>query len=137
MSGLVLLDVNVLVALGWEQHEHHAAVLSRLHVDQAWATCAITQLGFIRISSIPGLFHVLLTPVQAADVLSGLLADSQHRVLPDIPAVSSVDWSQVSSAKHTTDAYLVALAKASNARLLTLDRQLAGKYPDGVELLRP
>ncbi|MCU0755186.1 MAG: hypothetical protein MUE46_08700 [Xanthomonadales bacterium] len=137
MSGLLLLDVNALVALGWEQHEHHAAVLGRLHVRQAWASCAITQLGFIRISSIPGLFHVSLTPAQAADVLAGLLADAQHRVLPDIPAVSSVDWAQVSSSKHTTDAYLVVLANASEAHLLTLDRQLAARYPDRVELLRP
>jgi hypothetical protein len=135
LSDVVLLDVNVLVALGWEQHEHHAAVLRRLHRRQAWATCAITQLGFIRISSVPGLFHVSLTPGQAAEVLAGLLADEQHRFLPDIPAVSSVAWSQVGSSRHTTDAYLVALAEAREARLLTLDRQLAGKHPGHVELL--
>lgn len=136
MSGLLLLDVNALVALGWEQHEHHAAVLGRLHAEQTWGSCAITQLGFIRISSIPGLFDVSLTPAQAAEVLAGLLADAQHRVLPDILAVS-VEWSRVSSSKHTTDAYLVALARASQARMLTLDRRLAASEPDHVELLLP
>lgn len=137
MSTLLLLDVNVLLALGWEQHEHHAATINRLQSTQAWASCAITQLGFIRISSMPGVFHVSLTPAQAAEVLGKLIADSLHRSLPDIAAVTGVDWTPVRHAKHTTDAYLVALASAHQARLLTFDRQLAASWPDAVELLSP
>mgnify|MGYP002777331472 CR=1 FL=1 len=135
MSAVLLLDVNVLIALGWEQHEHHAAVIRRLHAKQAWASCAVTQLGFIRISSMPGVFHVSLTPAQAAEVLGKLVADKLHRTLPDIAAQSGVDWAEVSHARHTTDAYLVALAKARKARLLTIDRQLAARSGDAVELL--
>lgn len=135
MSKLLLLDVNVLLALGWEQHEHHAATIKRLHSKQAWASCAITQLGFIRISSMPGVFHVSLTPAQAAEILRNLLADGLHRSLPDIAAATDVDWAQVRHAKHTTDAYLMALARAHKARLLTIDRQLAASAADAVELL--
>ncbi len=135
MSNLLLLDVNVLIALGWEQHEHHAAVIRRLHAKQAWGSCAITQLGFIRISSMPGVFHVSLNPAQAADILGQLLADKLHRTLPDIPALTGVNWTEVSHAKHTTDAYLIALAKARKARLLTIDRALAARSGDAAELL--
>ena len=47
-----LLDVNALVALGFQQHEFHSRVVS--WVSQAkqpflLATCPITELGFARI----------------------------------------------------------------------------------------
>ena len=48
----LLLDVNVLLALAWPSHQFHAVATRRLDdPEQRWSTCAITQLGFIRLSS--------------------------------------------------------------------------------------
>src|ERR1700681_1147508 len=49
-----LLDVNVLVALGFLQHEFHDRVASWVHTLTSrgipeLATCSITELGFVRI----------------------------------------------------------------------------------------
>jgi len=48
-----LLDTNALIALGWENHEHHAVVTRWLRRIKAFATCPFTQGGFVRISSNP------------------------------------------------------------------------------------
>jgi predicted nucleic acid-binding protein len=51
-SDLLLLDVNVLLAMAWPNHQFHLAVVRRLESrPNRWATCAITQLGFIRLSA--------------------------------------------------------------------------------------
>lgn len=56
---IFLLDVNALIAMWYEDHIHHARVLtwaSRLVAVQGrdtvvFATCPITELGFVRIGS--------------------------------------------------------------------------------------
>ena len=85
----VLLDVNVLLALGWDQHEAHEAVVKRLSGRSApvWATCPISQLGFVRISSTPGVFSYTLSPAQALVALSRLCADERHRFVGDHPSL--------------------------------------------------
>ena len=56
MSGR-LLDVNALIALGWEGHERHREVATWFsrHSRAGWATCALTQAGFVRVLSQPSL----------------------------------------------------------------------------------
>jgi predicted nucleic acid-binding protein len=46
----LLLDVNAVLALGWAEHEAHGAVVKRLGRVKPWATCPITQVGFVRPS---------------------------------------------------------------------------------------
>ena len=57
----LLLDVNTLLALAWPNHQFHRPVVARL--DQRppprWATCALTQLGFVRLSSNPAIVEVI------------------------------------------------------------------------------
>lgn len=50
---IYLLDVNVLVALGFVNHEFHARVSHWIQSARPLqlATCAITELGFIRVLS--------------------------------------------------------------------------------------
>ena len=48
-----LLDVNVLMALLWENHEHHQVARRWFRQITDFATCPVTQLGFARISSHP------------------------------------------------------------------------------------
>ena len=49
-----LLDVNVLLALAWPNHQFHSSA-RRWFADHegAWCTCVVTQLGFVRLSSNP------------------------------------------------------------------------------------
>ena len=53
-----LLDVNVLVALLVPEHEHHASAqdwFAHEAVIDGWATCAVTELGVIRVcAQLPG-----------------------------------------------------------------------------------
>jgi predicted nucleic acid-binding protein len=45
-----LLDVNVLVALLVPEHQHHnSAIVWFSKGNQGWATCAVTELGVIRV----------------------------------------------------------------------------------------
>jgi hypothetical protein len=136
----LLLDVNVLLALGWAEHEAHESVVERLSRRPApvWATCPITQLGFIRISSTSGVFSHTLSPQQAHAALSALCEDARHRFLSQHPGVIECDFSLLGGPRQTTDAYLVALARHHRLHLLTLDGRLVNAFPDApVELLQP
>jgi predicted nucleic acid-binding protein len=47
-----LLDVNALIALGFREHEFHAPVATwvrKLNSGDELVTCAITELGFVRV----------------------------------------------------------------------------------------
>ena len=46
-----LLDVNLLMALLWENHEHHTRARSWFQGVSAFATCPVVQLAFARVSS--------------------------------------------------------------------------------------
>ena len=47
-----LLDVNVLVALFWPNHNHNKPAQAWFEGVKRFATCPITELGFLRVSSI-------------------------------------------------------------------------------------
>ena len=85
-----LLDVNVLVALIVPEHEHHDAALSWYAGadNEGWATCAVTELGVIRVcAQLPGGGW---PPERTADQLLILTADGRaHEFWPDAlsPAV--------------------------------------------------
>ncbi len=138
MTAARLLDVNVLLALGWAEHEAHASVVQCLSRRDAprWFTCPITQLGFIRISSTPGIFSRNLSPYQAQCALAALCKDSKHHFIDAHPSVLECDFSPLTGPRQTTDAYLIALASHHGMHLLTLDKRLKSAFPDAmVELL--
>ena len=132
----MLLDVNVLLALGWAEHEAHGTVVKRLFRSQQWATCPITQLGFVRLSSTNGIFSRTLSPAQALTGLQDLCADKQHRFVAEHPSLVDCDFSQLAGPRQTTDAYLLTLAQHHGMCLVTLDRRLVNAFPGAaVELL--
>lgn len=47
------LDVNLLVALAWPNRVHHAVAHAwfRRNQSNGWATCPVSQAGFVRVSS--------------------------------------------------------------------------------------
>ena len=135
-----LLDVNLLMALLWENHEHHAHARSWFKNISAFATCPMVQLGFARVSAHP-LLGYGLTPELAFGVLRRLLADPRHEFIPDDLSCADrvVRTELMTGANQITDRYLVALARQHRLSLSTLDEPLAKSFAEEkglVELVR-
>lgn len=130
-SDLLLLDVNVLLAIAWPNHQFHATAISALSSRSRWATCALTQLGFIRLSSNPAVSGTARSPAEAAALLSRLVSDPFHMYLGSLPAPASEAWRDaflpLLGHQQVMDAYLVRLAAANNAILLTFDRRMESR----------
>lgn len=131
-----LLDVNVLMALLWENHEHHERARRWLRIVTEFATCPLGQLGFARISSHPMLGYGM-SPEQAFGVLRKLLADSRHRFVPD--DLSCEDrvllTERILGANNVTDHYLAALARQHGLTLATFDDALGRAFSDERQLV--
>jgi toxin-antitoxin system PIN domain toxin len=91
---VALLDVNVLLALAWPNHQHHGAAHAWFHREagRGWATCALTQLGFIRLSSNPAYTPAPATPRAAATLLGQLTAHSAHDYWADLAEPASLGF---------------------------------------------
>ena len=121
-----LLDTNLLIALAWPQHIHHAQAHAWFGAtgNQAWATCPITQLGFVRISSNPKIISHAANPRQAVAMLERVLAVPGHEFWPDdIAPTTAVPFTSLALVGHrqVTDAYLLALAQHHGGKLATFD----------------
>lgn len=135
---MALLDVNVLVALVWDSHVHHVAAQEwfAAHAGGGWATCSVTESGFVRVSSNP---KVLPAPIGLADaitVLRGLRAAPGHRFLVDDISIGDPDVPTMHGYRQVTDGHLLTLARRHRMPLVTFDRAvdtLAGSR--GVKLL--
>jgi toxin-antitoxin system PIN domain toxin len=140
-SDILLLDVNVLLAIAWPNHQFHAAAIEALSSRNPWATCALTQLAFIRLSSNPALIERARTPREAAGLLARLVSDSCHVYLDHLPPPASEDsleiFTRILGHQQVTDVYLLKLAEANHAALITFDRRLkslAGGQPKVIVL---
>lgn len=132
-----LVDVNVLLALTWPHHIHHDLVHQWWQTTQVgkWSSCTQTQLGFVRLSCNPKFARVPATPVQAVDVLTRMIARTDHEFGPDIPdgaldAGLASGLSSCHSHAQVTDAYLAVLAAHHDGQLVTLDGSLAVRHPN-------
>lgn len=124
-----LLDVNALVALGFQQHEFHqrVALWVRSAQPSQLETCSITELGFVRVLCQAPAYA--LTVAQARTLLLRLKqsAPPQFTFIADNYDVSHLPaW--VKTAGQITDGHLVHLAKANSAVLATLDRKIPGAF---------
>jgi uncharacterized protein len=135
-----LLDVNVLVALLVPEHQHHAAATQWFTAEagqHGWATCAVTELGVIRVcAQLPG---GPWAPETTADRLVLLTAASREYAFWR-DAVSPAALAEVRTAttgKQITDRYLLGLARRHSGRLITFDRPLAVTGGSDVVCLLP
>jgi uncharacterized protein len=131
-----LLDVNLLMALLWENHEHHIQARSWFKNVSAFAICPVVQFGFARVSSHP-LLGYGLKPELAFGVLRQFIADSRHEFIPDDLSCADreVRTELMAGANQITDRYLVALARQHGFSLATLDQPLAKSFADETSLL--
>jgi len=134
---IFLLDVNVLMALLWENHEHHQVARAWLRHATGFATCPVSQLGFSRVSSHPSLGYSM-SPDQAFSVLRAFLADERHRFIPDDLSCEDrvVRTDVMMSTNQITDHYLVALARHRRLTLATFDQSLANTFARESDLMQ-
>jgi uncharacterized protein len=123
-----LFDVNVLIALLDPDHIRHDAAHAWWGVNSApgWATCPITQNGFIRIVTQPS-YKARLPIAEAMQRLSRETMRPDHEFWPDdvsLLDVERVDPQHVLGPKQVTDIYLLALAVRHDGRLVTLDKAI-------------
>ena len=123
-----LLDVNVLVALLIEAHEHHEAA-------ESWAAalgrgdqvllCPWSEIGFVRVALAAGyvpdiaLARQALVEFRAGKAEVGFVVDDRRAA--DLP-----EW--VGTPAQTSDGHLASLAVACGAKLATFDGRLTGAY---------
>jgi uncharacterized protein len=129
-----LFDVNLLIALAWPQHVHHGAAHAWFASGghHAWATCPITQLAFIRISSNSKIIPDAVTPREAVEMLKRLAALPGHELwLDDVVPTEAVTFTSAAFVGHrqVTDGYLLALVRRRAGRLATFDGGVAELLP--------
>jgi hypothetical protein len=116
-----LLDVNFILASRWMTHADHPAAKAWLDSLAGFHTCAISELGFVRIS-LSSAYGATWEDVQES--LNKLHARPGHQFVAD--DVTGADAPET-MAKDTTDAHLVTLAKRHGLKLATLDMTLVAK----------
>ncbi len=120
---MALLDVNALVALAWDSHVHHATMRRWFAANRSegWATCPITESGFVRVSSNPKVLSSAIGVDVARGVLTALRAVAGHRFLVDDVSIGDGDVPAILGHRQVTDAHLVTLARRSGVPLVTFD----------------
>jgi uncharacterized protein len=138
-SKLILLDVNVLLALAWPNHQFHAAAVRALQTKPSrWATCALTQLGFLRLSSNPAVIPGAKSPGECAALLDAMVSDPLHVYFDRLPSLTGrMIFRNLLGHHQVTDAYLLHLAHSHDAVFMTFDRRLLSLAAEGqrVEVL--
>ena len=140
-----LLDLNVLIALAWPSHIHHfqAHQWFATAQDSGWATCPITQSGFIRLSSNPKIIPEAVAPSEALQLLAQITLLPKHLFWPDAIALADAvifKDSNIIGYRQITDAYLLSLAIHNKGCLVSFDQGIANlvapSYRDNLKILK-
>jgi len=120
-----LLDVNVLLALFDRDHVDHVRAREWLsaEIDQGWASCPITENGFVRIISQPR-YPNPIAPTEAIRRLAAATATEHHQFWSYTASLldpTVIDGARVLGHRQVTDAYLLAVAVANDGRFATFD----------------
>ncbi len=122
-----LLDTNLLLALAWPNHQHHAKAHGwfAAHAKRGWATCAFTQLGFVRLSSNPAYSKDAVSPQDAAALLQQWARHKAHQFWNSPAADAPTIYARALGHQQVNDAWLVEVARKNKGKLVTLDTHLA------------
>ncbi len=123
---IALLDVNVLIALAWPNHVHHDAARAWFNQQRphGWATCPVTEAGFVRVSCNQSVVRRVVTPLDAIAVLENLTRLGAHAFWPlDRPIMQLPESvaARLQGYRQITDALLLMTAMQRNGQLATLD----------------
>ena len=124
---IYLLDINLLIALIDPMHVHNESAHQWFTEkgQQAWATCPITQNGFVRIASHPNYPN---RPGDVPAVLSILSqvceAPGHHFWKADLSILEIIEPDAIITHAQITDVYLLGIAVHHKGKLATLDRRI-------------
>jgi uncharacterized protein len=145
MKNVALLDVNVLVALFDPEHVHHDVAHDWFadHRDRGWATCPITQNGFLRVLTTPGVAGSRMPAPELLRHLRTFCASGHHEFWPETVSLTDervFEASFVRGHKQLTDLYLLGLAVTRGGCLVTFDQGVPlgavnGARPDALVVL--
>ena len=138
-----LLDVNLLLALSDPMHVHHDTAHQWFTEigQQAWATCPLTENGFIRVASHPNYPNRPGDVPAVSAILQQLYAAKGHQFWPeDISILDILEPGAIITHAQVTGVYLLGLAVHNNGKLATLDQRIPAQAvrggSRGIELIQ-
>lgn len=125
----ILIDVNVLHALVYEESQNHREAIQWLGGigGDTIVVCRVTQHGLLRLLTLPQVMKGnVRTMEQAWGVYDGLMSDTRFRFVWEPEGMENL-WRNLCPAsivapQKWTDAYLAAFAIASGMQFVTFDR---------------
>ncbi len=128
---IYLLDVNALMGLGLTEHQFHNRVGAWIKTldrsSNRLASCAISELGFVRI--VP---QIATTPISIKDVQESLARVKATSLVPFTFMTDGLGGDRlppwVRQPKQITDGHLLELARAHGAILATCDQKIPGAF---------
>ena len=131
-----LLDVNVLLALAWPNHIHHEAAHRWFRAVRSlgWATCALTQAAFVRLSAQPEVVKTTLAVSDAIRTLQANVSTAEHEFWPleyGITQILPEIRERVMGRHQVTDALLLDLTIRRGGKLATFDRRIESLLASG------
>ncbi len=129
MSGVALLDVNVLVALFDPDHVHHELAHDWFDDQRGhgWATCPLTENGFVRVLTNPAYATPAHRPADIVERLRAFRGSGNHHFWPDSVSLSDptvFNPAYIRGHRQVTDVYLMGLARQGGGTLATFDRTI-------------
>jgi toxin-antitoxin system PIN domain toxin len=126
VTSAALLDVNVLVALFDPDHVHHLIAHDWFadHGGQPWATCGVTEAGFMRVVANPAYGSPIESTADLIPLLRKFCSSRQHQFWAETVSFRDDDLfraSFVRGYRQLTDLYLLGLATKKRGRLVTFD----------------
>ncbi|HMT06717.1 MAG TPA: hypothetical protein PKA82_01850 [Pyrinomonadaceae bacterium] len=126
-----LLDINVLIALHDPDHIHNERALEwwASNGSDGWASCPISENGFVRITSSLRYHDSFSFSVgDCIEMLNAFKLGSNHEFWPD--DVSLCDdlvfiQDSIHGPRQLTDLYLLAIASRNGGRLVTFDQGIS------------
>ena len=131
-----LLDLNVLIALADERHNHHQSAKAWYSSSgkQNFGICPLTEAGFLRVTTNPTFRPGPFSFTRAVAIMHSvrkLAGYSYWEIGSPWVALTAPFAARISGHQQVTDAYLLGLAIKEDGVLVTFDRGI--RYMAGAE----
>jgi toxin-antitoxin system PIN domain toxin len=129
VKSAALLDVNFLVALFDPDHVHLQIAHDWFadHSDEPWATCGVTEAGFMRVVANPAYGSPIESTADLIPLLQKLCSSRRHEFWAETISFRDEDLFRASfirGYRQLTDLYLLGLATKKRGRLITFDSKI-------------
>ncbi len=122
----MLLDVNILFALSWDQHIHHETAHSHFARLDKWSTCPVTEAGLLRLLLTEKVVGRRVTGSEALAQLAAIREAPGWSFVEDSASLSlpMIDTRVLMGRRQVTDLQLLNLAASHGMQLATFDAAL-------------